>query len=844
MKTGILRLTFSIVTTLCLLAPIAQPALGGTLHHQTKTGTTIYVGGNGPGNYTHIQEALNAATDFDTVYVYHDRSPYHEIIHIDHSLTLQGENKATTSIDGTGYNGDIITINAPHVLVQGFTIEHTNRNGITTSHDDTTILQTIITDCASTGILLTTTTAINGCALEINTITDCTNGITIQRADTTWIRGNELLRNHIGITTNTSFHTTITYNLLDKNSIGIIDQNSATNNISHNQISNSTTGLLLISSMKNTITDNNFDNNPTHATFTRKPITELRTILTARLTHDTLILDNYHLLGRTTWKGNYWNNTRTLPYPIPGRSTLLFQTTRMNRVEFDYAPAQQPNDNEYKISTKVNPITPFEQTSSHLALTISAPSDLDNVTVYYRYQPTNFTQHLTSFQEAGFGFTGLDYPDTVDVVNGIAYVASRLNSRIVCYDVTNATKPQLLWYTQNTTYLYRVNDIKVTRDRHYCYTISMTKKWVVMWDVSTNIAAIPVAEYQISDTGYGMYLAISTDNNYLYVTSYHKLFMFNITNKIGHQLQMIYNDFVPGDNTVLWKPTIYQDTVYVPNGAKTVEESGLYVYDVSNKAAPYRANIINQSTTCSAACQVYTHSNGFTYLFLGGRSQITPYSVGILNIYNISAGNTTHPVFLYSIRVLDNDTGGHGGNATSGWGVFLHDYLFMGINNWNHTIRPDYQTGFWVWNFTNLMEPTVAGRMYGAASPYYLNYVHYLDLDQNGSDRTVYLAIQDDDCIIAVAPNWAETQGGWVKYQSLTQEPWSVNFTFTNGTGYYEFYSIGKKTGLTPEAPPFMKDTICHYIASQAPSDSIDNGYQTSDSSPPLSQPTLPGQST
>ncbi len=43
----------------------------------TTSGNTLYVGGDGPGNYTKIQDAINNASDGDTVFVYDDSSPYY-----------------------------------------------------------------------------------------------------------------------------------------------------------------------------------------------------------------------------------------------------------------------------------------------------------------------------------------------------------------------------------------------------------------------------------------------------------------------------------------------------------------------------------------------------------------------------------------------------------------------------------------------------------------------------------------------------------------------------------------------------------------------------------------------
>ncbi len=43
----------------------------------TSNGKTLYVGGSGPGNYTKIQDAIDNASDGDTVFVYN--GTYHEM---------------------------------------------------------------------------------------------------------------------------------------------------------------------------------------------------------------------------------------------------------------------------------------------------------------------------------------------------------------------------------------------------------------------------------------------------------------------------------------------------------------------------------------------------------------------------------------------------------------------------------------------------------------------------------------------------------------------------------------------------------------------------------------------
>jgi len=79
----------------------------------------LYVGGNEPGNYTKIQYAIENATAGDTIFVYVGK--YYENIFIDKPLTITGENRNNTIIDGN-YLGDTVTINAEGIIFQNFTI--------------------------------------------------------------------------------------------------------------------------------------------------------------------------------------------------------------------------------------------------------------------------------------------------------------------------------------------------------------------------------------------------------------------------------------------------------------------------------------------------------------------------------------------------------------------------------------------------------------------------------------------------------------------------------------------------------------------------------------------------
>ena len=118
-------------------------------------GNTLYVGGNGSGNYTTIQSAIDNASVGDTVFVYDDSSPYNEWnIVINKSINLIGEDRDTTYVignhitieeDGNGVNisgfnlydtgimtmfVDNIVISDNYIIEAGISFEHTDNSYI------------------------------------------------------------------------------------------------------------------------------------------------------------------------------------------------------------------------------------------------------------------------------------------------------------------------------------------------------------------------------------------------------------------------------------------------------------------------------------------------------------------------------------------------------------------------------------------------------------------------------------------------------------------------------------------------------------------------------------------
>lgn len=129
----------------------------------------LYVGGSGPGNYTKIQDAVDNASDGDTVFVYSGVYYEHQIS-INKKINLVGENKETTIINGAGLDNGI-SCNSDFINISGITIKFFSYYALGLNYvNHVTIRDVIITLNTFMGISLNYApyTVIKNCTIKNN----------------------------------------------------------------------------------------------------------------------------------------------------------------------------------------------------------------------------------------------------------------------------------------------------------------------------------------------------------------------------------------------------------------------------------------------------------------------------------------------------------------------------------------------------------------------------------------------------------------------------------------------------------------------------------------------------
>ena len=235
-------------------------------------------------NFSTIQEAINDNETLDGHIIRVDAGTYYEHVVVNKSISLIGENRETTIVDGDR-TGNVIHVKADNVTITGFTIQNSgpscglyifssSSNNIShnfiTNNDvgihlgyssDSILTGNIVSHNKEMGIYIERESDSN--VVIHNNVSNSGEGIGVALSSNCIVVGNTVSSNNVyGIWVSFSDNNTVSGNIASNNGIGIWVRRSRNNTFAGNTISNNGYGIELVDySDKNTFTNNTVSNN-------------------------------------------------------------------------------------------------------------------------------------------------------------------------------------------------------------------------------------------------------------------------------------------------------------------------------------------------------------------------------------------------------------------------------------------------------------------------------------------------------------------------------------------------------------------------------------------------------
>jgi parallel beta-helix repeat protein len=246
----IIALVFSIIMVVDLRFDVIPKAHGETL----------YVGGTGAGNYSEIQEAIDDAEVGDTVFV--SRGEYRENIVINKTISLIGESRTSTIIEGS-HSDPVINVSADEVEINGFRVSESsgyyNLEAIRLYRVNDCIIGNItVSSQREFGIHLDNS---HGNSISDNSISSDDYGIYLSESNENFISNNTVSESWRGIFLQSSDDNMMSLNNISECSNGIYLSDSENNTISDNYIEGSNRGITLSSSRNSDLINNSLIDN-------------------------------------------------------------------------------------------------------------------------------------------------------------------------------------------------------------------------------------------------------------------------------------------------------------------------------------------------------------------------------------------------------------------------------------------------------------------------------------------------------------------------------------------------------------------------------------------------------
>lgn len=527
-----------------------------------------------------------------------------------------------------------------------------------------------------------------------------------------------------------------------------------------------------------------------------------------------------------------------------------------------------------KPSSQVDPITTYwhNATGNPLLIVVTNASDelsgIKNVTLYYQYRIGNTSSWnaWTSFSrdenapwswnfnfpsgEGHYRFYSIAYdqagnredpPSSPECDTQCGYSTSKPSSQV------NSISPYNVTISPLSISATASDDVKNVTIWYY-YSSQNSAWWNPCWSYKKLLSITG------KNGGYQMKIIVGNTSGGNVTCNGHARSDFGDIRFISYsdnttQLSYWLKNYTTDTQAAFWLNNSLNDTyiwMYYGNSSASTTSNGTNTFyffdDFSNGLSKWVMDswntdsiYINQSQGNSAPALRHDPDNSIPANRSDQDTRIrTTYKIlnGIIE-YDVYLAGTPRVIHQFGWRVNDLSwTNGYCWqlqNSAADGGFFE----FSAPTNWTQigTAFPVVSTGTWYHVKINVSDVDYSAKIIPSApagdsarsvtdstkttADYLVSHVHGVSMDSSN-----YVLV--DNVFVrkyrATPPSWNSFGGeeqGYTKWNNVSNpdenSPWSWNFNFSNGIGYYEFYSIGRKTGSSDEPAPLNADARCHY---------------------------------
>jgi FlaG/FlaF family flagellin (archaellin) len=529
-------------------------------------------------------------------------------------------------------------------------------------------------------------------------------------------------------------------------------------------------------------------------------------------------------------------------YSIGQKSDTIEQPPSYPDTSCFYAPL-------FSINTTIDPITPYEQTQQPLHLTILGDRcSLDNVTLWYRWSKDNITWSVgdpvgtmpvsvTSSYEwdaqegrqpsvcrvnmsefylvASCGDSGSDYDGWVKTIRVFN---------------NNGTIQQVVM----SSYEYD------TSDGNYSCIVHLpgTDKYAISYRDTTG-DRVTVVTLQVSDVTGTIVQSVIDSKRLTYDGLYTNMILVsaNDSERDGWIIAIAYQE--GGTNGVSATNDGFLETIWI-NRTGTINDTVLSIREFDTADCLY-PNLCTVDNDTIAIC--YTTSSSDGYISSWNISSSGVIANTRADGWEYDTSNGQYPSFIhideniFAVAYRDSDSRGYVKTFTifdngtisksfidtltfTGTMVNLYNYIFQVLSSRVYGISfQGLSADGYICTMNISANGTIGDSVIDTiefdtndnayiAPVVHVNESNYLIIYQGTSEdgwsRTVEILTSID--VNGIDWNaWENSSNPDFTY------PWEFNFSFPNGIGYYELYSIGKSDGMNDENATGIADVLCSY---------------------------------